>query len=360
MSNMSNTELVNFEALANENDMSRRNELARNVATLFSLTSEKCSDEQIGVYDSVLVRLSDMVEMQARAFIAGRLSSLRRAPEATMRRLANDEIDVAKPVLENSTALRDADLIEIAMKHGEDHRVAIAAREILSEMVTDVLVETGGSAVHQTVAKNGGASLSSKGVLSLIQASGLDEDLQMALANRCDLDEEAVSTLASLASERVRMRLLETNAGSDGDVPRAARVAAQKLSNDFWLRRYDFETAMGRVLALARGPGIDEDTLVHYAEEDRFAEAVATFAMIGDIGIEEAKHWMVRTDTDPFLIVAKAANLDPSTVEKLLKVGPWRYRLREPDRARIMARYHAIKPQSARLLVDQWHSRVAC
>jgi uncharacterized protein (DUF2336 family) len=357
---MSNTELVNFEALANENDMSRRNELARNVATLFSLTSEKCSDEQIGVYDSVLVRLSDMVEMQARAFIAGRLSSLRRAPEATMRRLANDEIDVAKPVLENSTALRDADLIEIAMKHGEDHRVAIAAREILSEMVTDVLVETGGSAVHQTVAKNGGASLSSKGVLSLIQASGLDEDLQMALANRCDLDEEAVSTLASLASERVRMRLLETNAGSDGDVPRAARVAAQKLSNDFWLRRYDFETAMGRVLALARGPGIDEDTLVHYAEEDRFAEAVATFAMIGDIGIEEAKHWMVRTDTDPFLIVAKAANLDPSTVEKLLKVGPWRYRLREPDRARIMARYHAIKPQSARLLVDQWHSRVAC
>ncbi|WP_249693817.1 DUF2336 domain-containing protein [Stappia sp. WLB 29] len=359
MPNMPNTELVNFEALANEPDMARRNELARNVATLFSLTSEKCSDEQIEVYDSVLVRLSDMVEMQARAFIAGRLASLRRAPEGTIRRLADDEIEVARPVLEQSTVLRDADLVEIALKRGEDHKVAIAAREILSEMVTDVLVESGSSAVHRTVARNGGASLSARGVLGLIQASGLDEDLQMALADRQDLDEHAVSTLAALASERVRMRLLETGTSEGGEVPRAARVAAQKLSNEFWLGRYDFETAIGRVYALARGPGIDEDTLVRFAEEDRFPEAVAAFAMIGDVGIEEAKHWMVRVDTDPFLIVAKASGLALSTVEKLLNIGPWRYRLQAEDRARILARFQGIKLQSARLLLSQWHGRVA-
>lgn len=359
MSNMPNTELVNFEALANEPDMARRNELARNVATLFSLTSEKCSDEQIEVYDSVLVRLSDMVEMQARAFIAGRLASLRRAPEGTIRRLADDDIEVARPVLEQSTVLRDTDLVEIALKRGEDHKVAIAAREILSEMVTDVLVESGSTAVHRTVARNGGASLSARGVLGLIQSSGLDEDLQMALADRQDLDERAVSTLAALASERVRMRLLETGTPEGGEVPRAARVAAQKLSNEFWLGRYDFETAIGRVYAIARGPGIDEDTLVRFAEEDRFPEAVATFAMIGDIGIEEAKHWMVRTDTDPFLIVAKASELALSTVEKLLNMGPWRYRLQAEDRARILDRYKGIKPQSARLLLSQWHGRVA-
>ena len=69
---MANTELVNFEALALEDDMSRRNDLARNVATLFSFTSETCSDEQIETYDHVLVRLADMVEAQARAFIADR------------------------------------------------------------------------------------------------------------------------------------------------------------------------------------------------------------------------------------------------------------------------------------------------
>jgi hypothetical protein len=301
-----------------------------------------------------------MVEAQARAFIADRLASLRRAPEATMRRLAADDIAVARPVLQRSTALRDGDLIEIALNRGEDHRVAIATREILSEMVTDVLVDNGGTDVHRTVAGNGGASLSSRTIGSLIQAAGLDEDLQLALANRADLDEPAVETLAALASERVRMRLLAANQAEGESVPQAARLAAQKLSNDFWLKRYDFETAMGRVLALARGPGIDEATLLRFAEEDRFAEVVATFAMLGDIGIEEATLWMVRLDTDPFLIVARACGLGADTVSKVLTIGPWRYRLSEAGREKAMRRYETINPKSARTLLGQWQGRMAC
>lgn len=360
MSKLPNTEMVNFEALANEKDMSRRNELARNVATLFSLTSENCSDEQIEIYDSVLVRLSDMVETQARAFISDRLASLRRAPEATIRRLASDEITVARPVLEKSTVLRDADLVEIANDKGDDHRIAIATREILSEIVTDVLVERGNPDVHRTVAGNGGANLSENAIASLIEVAGVDEDLQMALATRNDLDEMTVETLASLASERVRMQLLSSSGPKSGEVPDAARVAAQKLSNDFWLHRYDFETAMGRVYAIARGPGITEETLVHFAEDDRFAEVVCTFALLGDIGLEEAKHWMVRLDTDPFLIVARACELSSATVDKVLSVGPWRYRLNHKERAKAVARFESINPGAARKLLGEWHGRLAC
>eukprot|EP00873_Tetraselmis_striata_P045182 jgi/Tetstr1/465446/TSEL_010130.t1 len=274
---MANTELVNFEALALEDDMSRRNDLARNVATLFSFTSETCSDEQIETYDHVLVRLADMVEAQARAFIADRLAKLRRAPENTVRRLAQDEIVVARPLLERSTVLRDVDLIEIARDCGDDHRMAIATREILSELVTDVLVEEGGDPVKRAVAENAGASLSSFGVSRLLDAASIDEELQLALAERGDLQEAEISRLAELAGER---------------------------------------------------------TLLRFAEQDRFAEVVATFAMLGDIGLEEAKHWMVRLDTDPFLIVAKACGLKASTVDTLLTIGPWRYRLPAAERAR--------------------------
>lgn len=359
MSTMPQTELVNFEALSNEKDMARRNELARNVATLFSLTSESCSEEQIGIYDSVLVRLSDMVEAQARVFISERLANLRRAPEATVRRLAGDAIEIARPVLQRSTVLRDADLVEIAMRHGDDHRVAIATREILSDMVTDVLVDHGGADVHRTVAGNAGASLSERAIASLIEAAGLDEDLQMALANRSDLDDQAIGALAGLASERVRIHLLSSRSG-DGKVPDAARVAAQKLSNDFWLKRYDFETAMGRIYAIARGPGITEETLLGFAREDRFAEVVATFALLGDIGLEEAKHWLVRIDTDPFLIVARACDLRVDTVATVLGIGPWRYRLTDAERKRALKRYQSINPNSARILLGEWHGRMAC
>lgn len=356
---MANTELVNFEALAREGDMSRRNDLARNVATLFSFTSETCSDEQIETYDHVLVKLSDMVEAQAREFIADRLAKLRRAPEKTVRRLAQDDISVARPLLESSTVLRDVDLIEIARDCGDDHRMAIATRDILSELVTDVLVDEGSVPVKRAVAENAGASLSSGGVSRLLDAAGIDEDLQLALAERADLQEAEISRLAELAGERVRIRLFEAVSSGAEAMPAAAKAAAQRLSNEFWLQRYDFETAMGRVLAVARGPGLDEQTLLRFAEDDRFAEVVAVFAMLGDIGLEEAKHWMVRLDTDPFLIVAKACGLHVATVDKLLTIGPWRYRLPAAERARVVERYASIIPQSARLLLNEWQGRLA-
>ncbi|WP_349357720.1 DUF2336 domain-containing protein [Stappia sp.] len=357
---MANTELVNFEALAREDDISRRNDLACNVAMLFSLTSETCSEEQIQIYDSVLVRLSEMVEQQAREFIAGRLAALRRAPEATVRRLAGDEIAVARPLLERSTVLRDGDLIDIACHHGDDHRLAIATRDILSELVTDTLVEKGGERVKRRLAENLGASLSRHGVRHLLDAARLDEDLQLALAEREDLSETDIAELASLAGERVRIRLFDRARRAAGAVPQAAQMAAQRLSNDFWLARYDFETAMGRVCALARDPGLDEATLLRFAEEDRFAEVVAIFAILGDIGLEEAKHWMVRLDVDPFLIVARASGLRPATVGVLLTIGPWRYRLPDAERRRLVERYERIVPAQARNLLAQWQGRIAC
>lgn len=361
MSNLPNTELVNFEALARDGDMSRRNELAQNVAALFSLTSESCSDEQMEIYDSVLHRLSEMVEAQAREFMARQLAALRRAPEQTVRRLAGDEIGVARPLLERSTILRDRDLVQIAESKGDDHRLAIAAREVLSELVTDVLVKTGSAGVQRAVAANEGASLSRAGVDRLLEASGLDEELQLALAGRGDLGEEDIAALASFASERVRVRLFSGgDAAARDDLPKAARIAAQRMSNDYWLKRYDFETAMGRVKALARGEGIDEGTLLRFIDEDRFAEVVATFSVLGDIGLEEAMHWMVRIDTDPFLVVARACGLSAETVQKLLAIGPWRHRLPDGQRKQAIDRYQTLNVKSARLLLDQWRGRIAC
>ncbi len=361
MSKALNTELVNFEALARDDDSARRGELARHVATLFSLTSETCSDEQIDIYDSVLSRLIDMVEEEARCFVAGRLAKLRRAPENTTRKLAQDCIAVARPILEHSTLLRDLDLVEIVEQKNDDHRYAIAGREVLSELVTDALVNKGGARVKRRVAANEGASFSDTGVMRLIEAANADEELQLALGSRVDLADEHIMALVSIASERVRVRLIEANDRiGAARLPQATRLAARRMSNDFWLSRYDFETAMGRVLTIARSEGIDERTLRRFAAEDRFPEAVAAFAMLADIGLEEAKHWMVRPDTDPFLIVAKASGFSTMTIQALLKIGPWRYRLTSEARAEAYARYDNLKIAAARSMLAQWQGRLAC
>ncbi|MTH97661.1 DUF2336 domain-containing protein [Roseibium sp. RKSG952] len=349
------TELVNFSELTGEAGRARRAELARHVATLFALTSDRCSDEQVDIYDSVLVRLVDMVELEVRRYVAEQMAGLRRGPEETIRKLAEDEIEVAAPILKRSTVLRDADLVRIATDMGDAHRFAIAHRDILSEDLTNVLVRRGDLRVKRRLAANDGARLSEASMSVLVSDAAADATLQMSLADRVDLAENHIRALVVIASEEVRRKLKERGRTSEAArLGEAKEVAARRMTNRYWLSRYDFETARSRVLLLAKRGMVSETTLRRFASEDRFPEAVAAFAWLVRCGIEEASHWMVREDPEPFLIIAKASGISAITVGGLLSVGPWRHRLTPEGRTAAMRKFERMSAADAKRKMAHW------
>ncbi|KZM49296.1 DUF2336 domain-containing protein [Labrenzia sp. OB1] len=353
------TELVNFSELTGEAGSARRAELARHVATLFALTSDRCSDEQVDIYDSVLLRLVDMVEAEVRRYVADQMSSLRRGPEETIRRLADDDIEVAEPILLRSTVLRDADLIEIAAKRSNAHRFAIAQREVLSEELTDILVRTGDIKVKRKVAGNDGACLSNASVMALISDAASDATLQLSLSERADLAQAHISSLIAVASEEVRQKLQAAGREDEAErVEEAAQVAAQRMSNQYWLSRYDFETARSRIILLAKRGMVNEAALRRFASEDRFAEVVATFAWLVRCGVEEVSHWMVRPDPEPFVILAKAFGFSSITVGSLLSIGPWRHRLTPEARSDAMNLFERMSVAEAKRKMSHWQNIV--
>lgn len=359
MSDALKTELVNFSELSGEAGSARRAELARHVATLFALTSDRCSDEQVDIYDSVLIRLVDMVETEVRRFVAEQMAGLRRGPEETIRRLADDQIEVAEPLLKKSTVLRDADLVRIADTSGNSHRLAIAHRDVLSEEVTEVLVRRGDLRVKRKIASNEGAVLSDAAMMTLIGDSASDATLQSSLSERGDLAESHIRSLVAVAGEEVRRRLNARGQTTTAErLDEATEIAAQRMSNQYWLGRYDFETARSRVLLLAKRGMVSEATLRRFASEDRFPEAVAAFAWLVRCGVEEVSHWMVRSDPEPFLITAKASGLSAITVGALLSIGPWRHRLSLDDRSRAMKTFERMTVGDAKRKMAHWNHTV--
>ncbi|MCV0428611.1 MAG: DUF2336 domain-containing protein [Roseibium sp.] len=353
------TELVNFSELTGEAGSARRAELARHVATLFALTSDRCSDEQVDIYDSVLLRLVDMVEAEVRRYVAEQMSSLRRGPEETIRRLADDDIEVAEPILVRSSVLRDTDLIKIAEKRGNTHCFAIAQREVLSEDVTSALVREGDLKVKRKIASNDGAVLSDESIMALISDAASDATLQLSLSERGDLAETHIASLVAVASEEVRKRLHASGRSGEAEqLDEAADIAAQRMSNQYWLGRYDFETARSRVLLLAKRGMVNEAALRRFASEDRFAEAVATFAWLVRCGVEEVSHWMVRPNPEPFLILAKASGFSSITIGSLLAIGPWRHRLTPDVRSNAMSLFERMTIAEAKRRMAHWNAPV--
>ena len=112
------------------------------------------------------------------------------------------------------------------------------------------------------------------------------------------------------------------------------------------------------MLLLAKRGMVNEAALRRFASEDRFAEAVATFAWLVRCGVEEVSHWMVRPDPEPFVVLAKASGLTSITVSALLAIGPWRHRLPPETRTDAMTLFEQMTVAEARRKMAHWNSNV--
>lgn len=130
----------NFEQLlelARDRSVASRTRLVETVSDLFFGTKQTLSDRERALMAEILRRLIHDVEMAVRRALSERLAGEPDAPSELISALANDEIEVAYPVLSKSNALHDAELIEIIHQRTLEHQLAIAVRERVSRSVSE-------------------------------------------------------------------------------------------------------------------------------------------------------------------------------------------------------------------------------
>lgn len=109
-------------------DALHRLQVLQRVTDLFVPGSRRYNDQQIALFDDILMQLTAEIETSARARLAQQISKLDKAPPETIRSLAFDEeIEVAQPVLTHSRQLSDADLVEIAATRSQKYLFAITS-----------------------------------------------------------------------------------------------------------------------------------------------------------------------------------------------------------------------------------------
>ena len=79
----------------------------------------------------ILRQLIHDVEMSVRLALSERLAAEDSAPKDLIQILANAEIEVAYPILKDSSVLQDIDLIEIIQHRTMNHQLAVAMRDSL-------------------------------------------------------------------------------------------------------------------------------------------------------------------------------------------------------------------------------------
>jgi uncharacterized protein (DUF2336 family) len=107
------------------------------VSAFCSLT--RPSRREIAQLEDLTLPLFDLVSVGSRRYVAAALSECQYAPAALVRRLADQTVDIAAPLLIRSNALSDIDLIALIGRHGLAHARAIGRRPGLNPTIANLV-----------------------------------------------------------------------------------------------------------------------------------------------------------------------------------------------------------------------------
>lgn len=170
-----------------------RSAVLRRIVDLFLAGAALYGDEQVALFDEVIVRLIQKMDRLQLAELSDRLAPVANAPVRVLGRLVrHSDVAVSGPILDQAEALPDADLIEIADKDRVDPNLLakIAARAHLNTAVTDVLIKRGNKAIQRKIIDNPNALVSEEGFARVITALNGDKNLASAIAARNDVPAE--------------------------------------------------------------------------------------------------------------------------------------------------------------------------
>lgn len=230
-------DLSDLVELARQKSSAGRVSLAATLSELFNQSGSNMRESERTIMFDVMRQLVHEAESSVRRTLASYLSASDDVPHDLIAMLANDEVDVAFPVLTESGVLKDLDLIEVVRNRTFQHQLAVAVREHLSADVTDALVETGNPDVIQAALDNEGAAFSDEAmsrIVDIAESEAEKDDFQRSVLYRHDLPPELAKRMMMWVSVALRYHIVETfninTAELDALLERAALDELEKFA----------------------------------------------------------------------------------------------------------------------------------
>ncbi len=190
-----------LDGLAKDKKPLARAELTSAVSELMEMDVTPRESELIA---DVLIELMRQAETDLRQALSEHISVIENAPLRLVLQVANDDIEVAQPVLKRSSVLKDLDLIYIIKSHGPEYWQAIASRKTLNDQVMNILADTGDLETGIVLAENMNLKLTEHTVLALSGLAQQSEKLARPLLRREEMPSEIASRLYQFVGQELK------------------------------------------------------------------------------------------------------------------------------------------------------------
>ena len=261
---------------------------------------------------AVLALLVGDIEKEVRKALAETVAASAKLPPTIAEKLARDDIEVARPVLEKSPVLSDDKLAEIVRTNSVQYALAVAGRERISEQLADALVDTGQERVVAKLAGNLGAELTKRTLKRILEDFRSSRRVQDRLVRRPALPHEITEELVSIIGDRIEWELVKTRRISPEEARAIVSAVRERVTLGMTARDNDQESLLryfrGRHLAGELGP----DELLGYLRDGDVVALEAALAVMSGLAPRTVRQALYCTDRRYLAAVCVRADLPAS------------------------------------------------
>ncbi len=309
--------LDELQILSETKSSENRRQLLHRITDLFEITSEDQDNDHREAFDNIMDRLAFELESSVRSEFSDRLADMPNPPTGLTHKLALDEIEVARPLLQRSKYLSDDFLVQVAETRGDEYLQAISDREEIASKVTDVLVNRGSEDVLMKVSANKGASFSRSGFEKLSKEASKNETLNQKLYERDDTPADIIKIVKERVAEKIQAEAREQGIEiSDEEI----NQTVDDKSSDIDINNTELNVFFQEIDSLHKRKQLDERMIDHYIQTKRTEETIYALSLLTNLEQATVRHCILNAELPALSVMCKANKFRRSTFAGLLQM----------------------------------------
>lgn len=343
-----------------------RQALLKRLADVVSLPASRINAFERSVTGDLLVEMLRLASPEDRKRVAARLAPLVELPNALARLLLRDEPQIAQLLIEQCASLSDADLVSCARDTSMEHRLMMANRRGLSEVLTETLMSFGEAPVIEAVLRNASARLGQVAIEGIVSLSRTERRLCPHLLKRPELRPSGAYVMFWWCAPDERRTILQRFAVSREVMQEVAEdvfamAAAENWQDPVSRKALQFiERRQRNRAAIAKSPYGGLEQAVAAAGQNGLTRELATeIAYLSGVKPITGAKILGDSGGEPLAILCKATGLGRSDLQSL-----WRSMRRpengpdghlDPTWERVQVTYEMLAVDRAQTVLRYWN-----
>lgn len=268
--------------------------------------------------------------------------------------LANEEIDIARPILEFSEVLNDPELKHIIELRTFEHHMSITLRQFISEDISDAIVEHSNETTIVSLLQNENAEISNLTLQYLVNESERYDSFQNPLLHRKDLSKGLAKKMFGWVSESLKDMIVEKYQLDDEEVFGLLKNATKECLNTTPAPQPAKDLASTLNIEHSITPNMLNAALID-------GEIALFFSLVSEMsGLDETevKEIVFETNGKRMIILCKALDIPEFQFGLIYKTSRYAHpQLRkdmDADLKKSLNHYRKVEPAKAIELVKAW------